>query len=232
MIKVITNHPVAIDSDDHLHPDGVHLDNHYNINFVSSVESYYNNQKINLLDLGCAGGRLVVQMLQKGHFAVGLEGSDHCVKWQPDMLEKFGKPPAGYQNWQNFGNKNLFTCDITYDYEIRNSEDKIMEFDLITSFDVMEHFYEERIDRSLEMVVRHLKPNGIFVANIALFRVRKEKILEHGFVDYHKSLFTKDKWLHILSKHFKQIEFPFACTNRNHPPTGNGRNLVYAGMKL
>lgn len=231
MIKVITNYPVALDSDDHLHPDGVHLDNHYNVNFVSSVESYYKDQKIDLLDLGCAGGRLVVQMIQKGHRAIGLEGSDHCLTWKPDMIEKFGREPAGYQNWLNYSNKNLFTCDITYDYEIRN-EAELMQFDLITSFDVMEHFYEERIDKSLEMVVKHLKPDGIFVANIALFRVRKEKILEEGFVDYHKSLFTKEKWLTILSRHFHQIDFPFACTNRNHPPTGNGRNLVYAGKKL
>lgn len=231
MIKLITQHPIAIDSDDHHYPDGVHLDNHFYTPFADSVENFYNYRKICLLDLGCAGGGLVAGMTERGHIAVGLEGSDHCLNIKQEIINKLGSMPLGYQNWQNYGNKNLFTCDITYDYEIRNN-DELMTFDLITCFDVMEHFHEERIDKFLEMVVKHLKPNGIFAANIAMFNLEKDKIIEEGRVEYHKSLFSKEKWLNILSKRLKEIEYPFITTNRGHPKEGNADNLVYAGVKL
>lgn len=231
MISIRTNYPLALDSDDHHYPDGVHLDNHFNLGFAASVEQHFQNQKIKLLDLGCAGGGLVAGMINRGHTAVGLEGSDHCLNLKPEVINKLGKLPAGYENWKNYANKNLFTCDITYDYEILNNN-TLMQFDLITCFDVMEHFYEERIDKFLEMVVRHLKPNGIFAANIALFSVVKDKILEEGHVEYHKSLFPPEKWYSYLNKHLKKIDFPFSTTNRGHAPYPDQWNLIYAGMKL
>lgn len=231
MIQIITQHPIALDSDDHHYPDGVHLDNHFNTQFADSVEQYFKHQKIDILDLGCAGGGLVNGMLERGHNAVGLEGSDHCLNLKPEVLLKLGALPLGFQNWQNHANKNLFTCDITYDYEVQN-DNKLMQFDLITCFDVMEHFYEDRIDKFLEMVSKHLKPNGIFAANIALFSVVKDKILEEGHVEYHKSLFPPEKWYSMLGKRLRQIPYPFSTTNRGHNPYPDQYNLVYAGMKL
>lgn len=223
MITLLTNHPLAEDSDDHHHPDGIYLDNNYNQRFVSSVEEFY-KRPIALLDLGCAGGELVCRMLGKGHIAVGLEGSDHCLNIDSDAVTKYSSMPLGHQNWQTYGNKNLFTCDITYDYELKNNN-SIMQFDLITCFDVMEHFFEERIDTFCQMVLRHLKPDGIFVASIALFN------LEKNHIEYHKSLFTREKWAQILAGHFKSVPFPFVCTNRGHPAAGDSNNIVFAGMR-
>lgn len=230
MFTIHTQHPLAVDSDDHHYPDGVHLDNNLNMDFVNGIENYFQNKKIDILDLGCAGGALVAGLLERGHNAIGLEGSDHCLNLKPDVIMKLGNLPAGYFNWKNYGNKNLFTCDITYDYEIQH-DNKLMQFDLITCFDVMEHFYESRIDKFLEMVHKHLKPNGIFVASIALFYMSKNKILEEGEVHYHKSVFPKEKWLYDLSKYFYQVNFPFVCDNRGHLATGDEWILVYAGTK-
>lgn len=230
MIKLITEHHLAEDSDDHHHPDGVHLDNHFNLYFADSVEKHFNSQKISMLDLGCAGGALVSGMIERGHTAVGLEGSDHCINFTPDVILKLGNLPLGFANWKNYHNTNLFTCDITYDYEIQNNNE-LMQFDLITCFDVMEHFYENRIDKFLEMVHKHLKPNGIFVASIALFYMSKDKILEEGQVHYHKSVFPREKWLYELSKYFNQVQFPFVCDNRGHAASGDEWILVYAGTK-
>jgi SAM-dependent methyltransferase len=230
MINVITNYPIAIDSDDHLHPDGVHYDNYCNYTFIESIEKYFNGKQINFLDLGCAGGGLVVGMLERNHICVGLEGSDHCLKIKPDIIEKMGGLPLGYENWKTYGNVNLFTCDVTYDYEIRY-QGHLMQFDLITCFDVMEHFYEERIDNFLNMVHKHLKPNGLFVCNVALFHLIKDKILEEGKVEYHKSLFSHEKWLSFLTKKFIEVDYPFNCTNRNPATKSDGSNLLFAGKK-
>ncbi len=230
MITIATNHPIAIDSDDHHYPDGVHLDNHWNPYFTQSIEEFFGGRKINFLDLGCAGGGLVTAMYEAGHNAIGLEGSDHCMTLDPDVIAKLGGLPLGHVNWEKYGNKRLFTCDITYDYDIIQ-HGNLLQFDLITCFDVMEHFHPERIDKFLEMVAKHLKSDGIFVANIALFHLIKDKILEEGQVEYHKSLFSADKWLEINSKYLTQIDYPFTCTNRSPSPRSDGNNLVYAGKK-
>lgn len=221
MITLLTDHPIAEDSDDHHHPDGIYFDNSLHHNFVSSVENYF-QRPIKLLDLGCAGGQLVVHMLGKGHDAVGLEGSDHCLNMDMNAVKLMRQMPLGYKNWQMHGRKNLFTCDVTYDYEIQQNNE-LMKFDLITCFDVMEHFFPERIDTFCQMVLKHLAPEGMFVASIALFELAKD-----GAV-YHNSLFPREKWHDILSKHFKSIEFPFECTNRGHGPHGDHRNIVFAG---
>lgn len=92
MIQVVTEHSLAIDSDDHHHPDGVHFDNRCNDQFVQSVEQYFHYNKINFLDLGCAGGGLVVGMYNSGHDAIGLEGSDHCINFKKEYVDKLGLP--------------------------------------------------------------------------------------------------------------------------------------------
>lgn len=231
MITVITDHPVALDSDDHLHPDGVHLDNHCDSTFVSSVENFFSNAKISILDLGCAGGAFVSHMINRGHEVVGLEGSDHCLNLDPKVITKIGSMPLGYNNWRLYGNKNLFTCDVSYDYQVQK-HGKPMRFDLITCFDVMEHLYPERIDKFLEMVTRHLKPQGIFAANIALFPLIKNKILEPGIVDYHKAIFTEPEWLHMINPRLKQVAYPFTGTYRGAAVAQGDLNLSYAGMLL
>lgn len=230
MYKIITDHPIAVDSDDHNHPDGVHLDNHCNPQLIVEIENYFNNRKIDFLDLGCAGGGLAVNMLERGHNALGLEGSDHCLNIKLDIVTKLGGMPLGHTNWVKYGNTNLFTCDITYDYTIINNSE-LQQFDLITCLDVMEHFYEGSIDKFLEMVCKHLKPDGLFVAVVALFSVEKDKILGEGKVEYHKSLFSHEQWYEKFSKYLTKKDYPFTCTNR-HPIFGyHDRYLLYAGSK-
>lgn len=221
MITLITNHKLAEDSDDHIHPDGIYHDNNFNLQFSTEIENYF-KRSINVLDLGCAGGEFVVKMLEKGHLAVGLEGSDHCLHIDQATVQKMGFMPKGHLNWQSYGNRNLFTCDITYDYELR-IDDHLLEFDLITCFDVMEHFYEERIDKFCEMVCKHLKPDGIFLASIAMFPLEKDDVV------WHKSLFDTTKWSQILSKHFRTIKNPFTYTYRPYHPRDT---LIFSGTKL
>lgn len=230
MYSIITDHPIAVDSDDHIYPDGVHLDNYCNPQFILDIEKYFDNKKIDFLDLGCAGGGLTVGMLERGHPALGLEGSDHCLNIKPDVINKLGGMPLGHQNWLKYGNTNLFTCDVTRDYTIINNS-QLQQFDLITCLDVMEHFYEERIDKFLEMVCKHLKPNGLFVAVVALFHLEKDKILDQGKVDYHKSLFSHDQWNNMFSKYLVKKEYPFTCTNREMRSTSDQWYLLYAGSK-
>lgn len=220
MISIIAEASIATDSDDHNYPDGIYLDNNLSTDFVDDVEKYF-QRKINFLDLGCAGGALVCEFLKREHNAVGIDGSDHCMVFRQEAAEKLKMiKPLGYDNWQQYGNKRLFTADITKEFQLLEDID-FMKFDLITAWDVLEHFYPERIDTFIEQVKKHLNPNGLFVASIAKFSLNKHS------VEYHKSNFPDSWWLEKLTPHFNRIEYPFNHCNRNIPPKDTPSHLLW-----
>ena len=234
MIKLKTKFPIALDSDDHIHPEGIYLDNNLNPEFLNSVLSFFRGH-MNYLDLGCAGGELVCEMHRRGNTAVGLEGSDHCLNVREDMVKEMGTLPYGYKNWEEYHNEILFTCDVTKDYTLL--EDGIqMEFDLITCWDVMEHFTPDAVDNFLKNVSTHLKPNGIFVASIALFGSGRSVVTEETLgINYHKSVFPRKWWIEKIEKHLKKVTYPFSATNRTSsglsPLDDSPNYLLYTGKK-
>lgn len=235
MITVETNFPLAVDSDDHLHPEGVYIDNNVNPGFVYGIEQHYQGRKIDFMDLGCAGGGLVCEMAKRGHNAVGLEGSDTCLYPRKEFTEKVSLP-AGYANWQTYGHKRLFTCDVTKKYQVYE-DGQPLQFDLITCWDVMEHFYPEQIEPFMRLVYNHLKPGGIFVASIALFDAGRHPTLlaaepDTHDINYHKSVYGPEWWLPQLEVFFSRIPFPFREPNRPFIPLDqDSRYILYTGVK-
>jgi len=112
LIKVISNHKIAKSSNDHIFPHGTR-DESRNLRFNSKIYNHFNHlfikkQSIRILDLGCAGGGFVQDCLNDGYVAVGLEGSDFCLK---------NKYTSWIKNYQKF----LFTQDITKKFLILES---------------------------------------------------------------------------------------------------------------
>lgn len=230
MIQIKTDFPVAVDSDDHKHPEGVYYDNNVDMDFVRDIEARY-GREISFMDLGCAGGALTCTMFERGHTAVGLEGSDHCLHLNDDMVREVGRLPAGFHNWVKYGNKILFTADVTKPYDVLEN-DAPLQFDLITCWDVMEHFNPDQVDPFMLNVQRHLKPGGILVASIALFdagRHEESKNTPEG-LNYHKSVFPREWWLERTNKYLTEVPYPFGTTNRPYI-MGNPGYLLYVGQK-
>lgn len=220
MITITAEAPVALDSDDHIHPDGIYLDNNVTMEFVYEIENHF-QRKINFLDLGCAGGALTCELIKRGHNAVGIDGSDHCLNFRKDAADKLNMVrPYGYDNWQKYGNNRLFTADITKEFQLFDNGEE-MKFDLITAWDVLEHFFPERIDVFAEQVKKHLKPDGYFVASIAKFSLNKHN------VEYHKSNFQDAWWIEKLSPHLNRVQYPFRFCNRNLPPYDTSIHLLW-----
>ena len=149
-VHLVTDHPVAIYSNDHLHPWGTAHDNTRAPFFIRKCEELLGkNEGLAFMDIGCSGGGIVLDALLRGHFAVGLEGSDYSLKRQR-------------AEWRALRN-NLFTCDVVYPFEVRNAREELVQFDIISAWEVLEHIPESGVDQMVKNVLKHLKPGGFFI---------------------------------------------------------------------
>jgi len=135
MIELITDYPLAYESNDHNFPHGTKNDNSTNKRFIEELHTLKQGS-LNILDLGCSGGQLVVDFInhREGNKGVGIEGSDYSVK------RKRANCPEYY-------NKNLFTADITKPFTVKN-----IKFDFITLWEVLEHIHKEQLPNCLKIL--------------------------------------------------------------------------------
>jgi SAM-dependent methyltransferase len=147
----------AYDSPDHLVPWGTRWDRSTNLRFNEKLWLLYPpTQVVKVLDLGCSGGDFVKSCIDDGHFAVGIDGStfsrDHKRSaWAiiPDYL---------------------FTCDITRPFQLfvpSASEERTVAFDVVTSWEVMEHIKEDDLAALATNVHTHLRPGGLWIMSVA-----------------------------------------------------------------
>jgi len=183
-VKVLTDFPVAIDSPDHLSPWGTSRDNSKNIRFNHKLYSLFANNRspLKIMDLGCSGGGFVNTCLDQGCFAIGLEGSDysrkHCRAEWPKLSDRF-----------------LFTADISRDFTVVQNDNPI-NFDVITSWEVLEHIPEERLSTVAQNIYKHLENNGLAIISIS---PNEETIKGQKL---HLTIREKDWWIQFF-KEFK-----------------------------
>ena len=192
---VKTDCPIAWDSPDHLNPHGTKNDNHTSYAFIADIETAHTCRPLHFMDLGCAGGLLVHDMLRRGHIAIGLEGSDYSIQHQR-------------AEWPSLHQKNLFTCDIGKSYDVIlecNEEASPYQCDVITAWEVTEHIHPDCQVQFFENIRNHLKIGGHFYASIGLF-----PDVVRG-INLHQSVFPKEKWDEILSSisGLKRIPYPY-----------------------
>jgi len=237
-IEIKTQFPIATTSLDHIFPEGIYHDNVAIPEFISELENYVQHKKLHLLDLGCAGGQFVRELNERGHTAIGIDGSDHCLNVDSDMVKEMGFLPRGHLNWTLGAGSFLFTADITKEYDIF-CDDTLMTFDVITSWDVFEHFKPDTVDLAIQQMYKHLKVGGMFIATIALMRSLRtistelQKIRTPFELNYHESIFPADWWREKLNKYLTEIPYPFEYTNRKYTvaSANRGGSLLYAGIK-
>lgn len=151
--RVITDHPIAIESYDHINPYGTKDDNSKNIEYVDELIGMF-SKDMHYLDLGCSGGGFVSQFVKdRGVFAVGVEGSDYSKK-------------IGRAEWSVIPDY-LFTADITKPFTITDHIANPLTFDVISAFDVMEHIERTDLPHVFKNIDNHLKQTGILVLGIA-----------------------------------------------------------------
>lgn len=202
-VRLLTDHPIAIHSDDQLFPRGAANDNTRYPRFCIKCEELLGAQ-LRTLDLGCAGGGIVWDFALRGHRSVGLDGSDFALKRQAGM-------------WRLIPNQ-LFTCDITEKYSLVHTEtsDPVL-FDVISAFEVLEHIPEDRLPQFFSNIKRHLAPKGLFIASVATFPDFDSRT---GAV-WHVTVKPRNWWLAQLATHglihaeigFQTLDFPRGSGN-------------------
>jgi hypothetical protein len=189
-ITVKCEKSVASDSHDYIVPWGTIRDNSRNIRFNTKLYNLFPQWPIYVLDLGCSGGGFVKDCIDDGHLAIGLEGADYSKK----------SKRAEWATIPEF----LFTCDITSNFEILltgGSKEEVLKFDVITSWDVLEHIEEDNIGNVASNVRKHLKNNGLWILSIAT----TDDVIEG--VNLHRTVKPKSWWIRKFSDFgFKHIE--------------------------
>jgi len=179
-IVVATQKPIAFDSPDHLVPWGTANDNSRNYRFNEKIyQIYYSYPRPwRILDIGCAGGGFVRDCLNDGCFAVGLEGSDYSKKFKR-------------AEWATIPD-NLFTCDVTENFDVyvqTGDIQKPVSFELVTSWELMEHIAEHKIAAVAENVKKHLAEHGLWIMSVATV-----DDIVNG-VNLHQTVQPKEWWI-------------------------------------
>lgn len=199
-IIVDTQYPIALDSPDHIFPDGVRNDNTTSQPLIDEIESKLMNtdrKPLYIMDLGCAGGMLVHDFVKRGHVAIGLEGSDYNVQ------HARAEWPQLYQN-------NLFTCDISRPFSVSIQDDSGCQpflCDLIMAWEVVEHIDPDNLPVFFENVRKHLKPDGQFLAGISMGSGPPQ----------HQSVYPEKEWKNEILNHLDGLiltDYPYQ--NHNH----------------
>jgi len=187
--SVITRN-IAIQSNDYLEPESTLEGIVSKPEFVRACERILEKSHIKFLDVGCGAGGLVIDFLKKGHFALGLDGSD------------FNKIiDNGYWNYI----EHLHTCDITEPFKFLDKEKKIINFDIITMWEVFEHIPQNLIDNVLRNIHYNIDRDGYFIGSISTIPYQNDKT---GTV-YHVTLENKQWWSDRFFKNgFQFIESP------------------------
>ncbi len=183
LYRVESGHPVAVSSDDHKHPRGSIYDNSVHAPFNSRTTALFKGRApLKLLDLGCAGGGLVRSFIAEGHIGIGLEGSDAS---QRAKSGEWGTCPL-----------HLFTCDLTHPFRIVDRDGQLVKFDIITSWEVLEHIPEGALDALVSSITTHLADGGIFVGSVD---TDPDGNLLTG-ATYHVTLKPKPWWLEVFGR--------------------------------
>lgn len=171
-LKIHTEHPLATGKDT-TEPKGTKNDNTDNESYINALLK--KKSEIRYCDLGCAGGWFVRRMIEKGQFAVGIDGSDYSLKHR---RAEWGSVPD-----------NLFVADITKPFYFTDENETRFKFNIMSAFDVLEHLPEDHLPGFFGNLRDNLEPGGHFICSIADFP-------DEG---YHVTLKPMEWWITLFN---------------------------------
>jgi SAM-dependent methyltransferase len=135
------------------------------------VRRHIGKQDFSILELGCGSGEL-------GHFLgeigvrryLGVDANPLAIRHSPHIRER----PRHYR-----------CLDLQEEIDLRYA------FDVVCSFEVLEHLREDRLDAILATIRRHMGPASMFLGTASL----------RSDTDVHITVHERDWWLGRFKKH-------------------------------
>lgn len=183
MFRLQTDHPVAVNSIDHLYPRATAKDNSVNLRFNERLHALLRKAPLSVLDLGCAGGGMVKSFLDQGHIAVGLEGSDYSLN---NKRAEWATIP-----------ESLFTCDVTRPFTLTNGKGSPYQFDVVTAWEFLEHIEMPDLPGVMANVDRHLKPGGYLICSVS----DRPSVYPGDGLDRHRTKKPYEWWAWFFEAH-------------------------------
>ena len=176
---------VALASPDHLLPWWTRRDNSINRRFNDKLYKLYPRfgEQLKVLDMGCSGGGFVKTCFDDGCLAVGLEGSDFSKR-------------LGRAEWRTIP-EYLFTCDITKKFSLTLQTAQgsgPLLFDVVTSWEVMEHIAEGDLPIVAANVKRHLAAGGLWIMSVS----PNEEVINGARL--HQTVREKAWWIEMFGR--------------------------------
>ncbi|MFX0201997.1 MAG: class I SAM-dependent methyltransferase [Candidatus Hodarchaeota archaeon] len=133
-----------------------------------------------VLDIGCGTGVGLDFLAKSADMVIGIDYSEESINY-------------AIKN----NNKNNLMFRVM---DCRNLKFNDGEFDLVTSFELIEHIYEH--EQFYQEVKRVLKPNGIFICSTPNTKVFSPK---GKYLDFHVHEFTLSEFKTALEKYFNDV---------------------------
>ena len=202
---VNTKFEFCVDSPDFTIPIGAIHDDTTDLDYIKSIEEFFDNRKLTTLELGCSGGRVVKDLVDRGHDAYGLEGTPF-----PMALKR----PA----WVELYKKRLFTCDLSKPFELLNDDGENMTFDAISHWEFLEHLPPSSLDYFHARLYVHLKDDGSIFSGYSPWgpTTNRDRFPEGDHrktiamdVVHHQSCFWREEWEELYwNKFFNCHDYP------------------------
>jgi len=205
-MKLITTTPYCKSSPDYTSPIGATHDDTTNLSYIEALEEHYGlGHPLVTLELGCAGGRIVKDLADRGHDAYGIEGTPYPLQM---------RRPA----WVEYYGTRLFNHDLSQPFVLQDSAGADMQFDIISHWEFLEHLPPQCLPYLHAKLYTHLKEDGIILAGISPWGPttnrdrfedtdpRKTLALE---VEHHQSCFWREEWEELYwNKLFDCHDYP------------------------
>lgn len=128
-------------------------DFHTNKVFINKIYSWFNKTPLNILDIGCGGAALVEDFVKDGHNGIGLDAN---YNYRDHNVSAWGRIPD-----------NLFVCDVGQKFHICETTNytHLVMFDLVTSWELLEHIRPDDINAVMENIRRHTRVGAYFAGS-------------------------------------------------------------------
>ena len=113
------------------------------------IKNNFSKKKLNILDIGCGGGQVTMELAKLGHNVIGIDQSENMLQIANDYRSKFSKKAQALSSFKKGS--------------VSKNKLQKSQFDLCIAMGVIGYLENDNLIFQLSKKI--LKPNGIFLVS-------------------------------------------------------------------